>query len=324
MKAILVGDMHCVAEEIPECERLVGGIYDLAKEHQVPYVIFLGDQYHTFATVNVYVQDFWAKSLSLLKSVTQVIMLTGNHDQTGANTDEITHHALKPHAKDCLVVDKPMLVDGLALLPYYSKEAIWTDKLKSLDASKYHTIVSHQAYNGFHFENGLLIKDGFSLVTDKPVISGHIHKSQGKPGGTLWYPGSPRWRYLSDANEVKGVYLVDLDGFDTKVLGVMDSAGFCSPIYKFEITKDSPLPVIPKGRVTLDIKGSEAFVKEMVELYKDQCKIRTTIENVKPFYISSQKDVAEALNDYIAKKPPLNGSTQDLVFKEIKSRMASA
>jgi DNA repair exonuclease SbcCD nuclease subunit len=266
LQQLIIGDFHAVAEELPECRELAAFILQVVDEHKLEQVLFLGDQYHTHALVNVRVMEFWLWFFrEFEKRQVHVIALVGNHDQDGA--EESTAHAMLPHQHNITVVDRPSVLGGILHLPYYATEEAFqagiNQCLSSLDPLNT-VLICHQTFNGCMYENGFYSETGFNLdaVPFKRVISGHIHRPQNF--NKLWYPGSPRWRSISDANTERFIYLVDHQGGDYTIERI-DTSPYCRVIHHVEVTPESP--EIPdrneKDLFVLDVKGPAEWLEKM-------------------------------------------------------------
>lgn len=214
LRYLLVGDPHATVEELDDCEGLIDCIVDVFKtEDHIDAVVLLGDLHHNHAIVHVDVMAFWRRALyRLLETVSRVIIIRGNHD---APTSGSTAHALMSYAEipGVVVVDRPMVLDGIAFVPYTADREAFVAACKDLDVGKPppRTLICHQTFDGSRYENGFYAGDGIdpALVPQARVISGHIHAPQSF--GKVWYPGAPRWRTVSDANTERLVYVQEFD-----------------------------------------------------------------------------------------------------------------
>jgi DNA repair exonuclease SbcCD nuclease subunit len=314
-KVIVVGDFHCVAGELPECERLIEYIYSIQKIENAQKIIFLGDQYHSHANIHLYVLDFWHKTLKELKShFKDVICLVGNHDQPGGTPENIVQHAMKVHQHDVNVIDQPKVIDNVLYLPYYGTSDIFYKHLNSVK-EPYKGIVAHQTLEGAAYENGFYAKDGIN-VTDIPqwIVSGHLHKTQ-YIGKKVFYPGSPRWRQLTDANSNKYIWVMEL-GDDCKVLKKYDTSRVCTPIYHLELNQSSSLEKpTQEGNYVVDLHGSEKFIKDNIQSIKQWAKVRVYPEITTKLTVRESEGVHKSLFDYMDKMEIKNG-TNLTVLKE--------
>src|SRR5208282_3433609 len=72
-------------------------------------------------------------------------------------------------------------------------------------------LLCHQTFEGSQFENGFYAPEGVdqTLIPQKVVISGHIHNRQ--TVGKVTYIGTPRAVTANEANQDKGISILDTD-----------------------------------------------------------------------------------------------------------------
>ena len=211
-KILYVGDPHVQVSNLKDSQALMDYITQVAGEQDVDQITFLGDMFHTHAVVRVEVIDFWKRSLLNLSSLgKRIVCLVGNHDQPGSKEKEQEMNALIAFEDlDVFVVNKPYLDTdtNISYMPYYSSEEVFLEKAHILYENGNGCLIAHQTFTGAQYENGFFSEEGIdpALVPQQEIISGHIHKSQ--QVGKCFYPGTPKWDTMSDANQPKGLYVI--------------------------------------------------------------------------------------------------------------------
>jgi DNA repair exonuclease SbcCD nuclease subunit len=268
---LIVGDPHIKPDNIPESEKLLQFVKTKALENSVKTVVFLGDLFHTHRLIRMEVERFWIKWATQIGEIAKVILIVGNHDQPGDDQNEQVMSALDvlKEIKNVTVVDKPMEVDGISYFPHTSSDSKfkeWAEKTKT------DLLFCHQSFDGSQYENGFYAKDSLpldSISKFKKVICGHIHKSQEL--GNLWFPGTPKWDSLSDANENKGIWLFDTSSlnkifFSTEIV--------CSKIVSIELKENDDIPsILDNSRTYIKLIGSSSWIAKTAKVLKGKAKI---------------------------------------------------
>lgn len=199
-KCLLVGDVHATPDELDDCDKLVGLIEAELKSQvdKYDYLVFLGDQAHNHAVLNVHVLNFWKQTfLRLRPYVGQIVCLVGNHDLPG-NTGTNTINSMSTLDNLCLVVEDLIVLDDMLFVGYQHKNQSFIDICQKYSDVNY--VICHQTFNGARYENGFPALDGIDvelLPPNQKYLSGHIHTFD--VFGNITYIGAPRWRSLTDA-----------------------------------------------------------------------------------------------------------------------------
>jgi DNA repair exonuclease SbcCD nuclease subunit len=143
-----------------------------------------------------------------------------------------------------------------------------------------HTLICHATFDGAEYENGFYAPDGIDQykLNYKCIISGHVHKQADL--GKVWYPGTPRWLTSSDANEEKGIWIVEHTesedpGFEATIRSTYN---ICMPIVNIQWTEGEPEPTLPeRANTSIELIGSSSFVNRGKELFKGKAKLKTKI-----------------------------------------------
>lgn len=272
--SVVVGDPHTVADEIPECERLMRGAIAFAGAVGAVRLVVLGDLHHNHSTVRVEVVAFWKRVIAWARAAgLEVVFMVGNHDMS----NDRSCHILIAYP-EAVVVDRPTVIDQVLYLPYVH---VREDFVAMCQANPTRTVVCHQLFDGSTYENGFYCgEEGVdaALIPQDLVISGHIHKPQVL--GKVWYVGAPRWRIASDANEERRIYALTLD-VGGAMVGAQehDTAPYCRRIVHMQDTPDSPAAPPAPGPlvdVRVDVTGPTDYVRaRAADLEAMGCRVKT-------------------------------------------------
>lgn len=327
---LFVGDVHATPDSLEECWRLIEFVAETAEIHQVRRVVFLGDQYHNHALVHLEVMRFWMKAFEKLRldHGLKVWALVGNHDRPGDASSDA--HAMAPHQQHIIVAGHGGrgvalgngVHDHLILLGYFH------DPEKFLEAAQKHhyipTIVCHQTFVGALFENNWPAPDGIdqNLVPQKTIISGHIHTPQTL--GKVWYPGSPRWRTVGDANQDRGIWVVRFNEDGTIADREMFSTkNVCKPIYQLEDRPGAPAEVPDHGAIVVDVYGPTAYVlQRKAELEQRGIRVRGFAEDRQAVKVRESEGIKVAFDKYLASFEARGGTSAEVLMGMARERIS--
>ena len=218
-KILRVGDPHVQIKNLNDSRKLIDFIIKIAQENNVDKIEFLGDMFHTHAVVRVEIIDFWRQALLDIVMTTgkEAICLVGNHDQPGSKEKEQEMNALVSlrglHSL-VRIVDEPYVDPDtkIGYVPYHSDGDMFFKHAHELyTQGAINCVVAHQTFTGAQYENGFFSEDGIDPANapQTQIISGHIHKT--KQVGKCFYPGTPKWDTMSDANQEKGIWIFHHD-----------------------------------------------------------------------------------------------------------------
>lgn len=320
MLILRVGDPHVKINNLVESEKMMQFAVDTAIARKVDRVELLGDLLHTHAIVRVEILSFWSKWLKALNDQQfSTVVLVGNHDQIGDYSS--SQHALSVFKNSDLenitIVDKPMTMGEFAYMPYIHHAEDFYAQSNLLAESGAKVLVCHATFEGSKYDNGMYAPDGFDpdKVLFNMIISGHIHARQ--RFGKVIYPGTAKWDTNSDANEEKGFWLVNHDSEgNIKSEEFIDTSTVCSTIYSIEWKEGSEQPVIPQGRVTVELIGSSEWIKKQKEILKGKCGIKAKItDKARP----ERRNVGKGFVDFIGSNfDPIAGVTRDDIMEYMK------
>src|SRR5581483_9288 len=242
MKILRVGDPHVKVNNIKESEKLLKFIVWLAVEHKVDRIEILGDLFHTHSIIRLEVLRFWEEALIELANVCEVVVLVGNHDQTGDYSSSASaldvFQWIEDSKKNLKIVNIPTINGQFLYVPYIHDSARFVDVVNSLSGLA-KVLVCHQTFKGSKYESGMYTPDGIDVSLLSPqfihVISGHIHSRQ--EFGRVKYPGTPRWDTTADANQPKGLTIYVHSDSTGEIISeeYISTEGVCSPILQFSV-----------------------------------------------------------------------------------------
>jgi DNA repair exonuclease SbcCD nuclease subunit len=202
-----------------------------------------------------------------------------------------------------------MEMDGVLYVPYTSDPNLFIDTCSRSSAK---TVFCHQEFNGARYDNGFFTPHGAdpSKILQN-IISGHIHTPQSF--GNVWYPGSPRWRTISDANQQRGLWLLTIKGGEVTSKTSVPTDDICRRIWAISVSKgDAPNPSgwNKKDDYRLTIEGDPEFVSDMGAYYKEAApwvKIRTIIQDT-TVKVRESEGIPNAFRKYAVGFVPKNGT----------------
>jgi DNA repair exonuclease SbcCD nuclease subunit len=321
-KVLYVGDPHARPDCLDEMQRLVDYCYDIVAEEKCQYILFTGDQYHTHSIINLAVMAFWQRAFSQLSSRAAVIALVGNHDKSGVTGDD--NNAMMLHQYVKVIAEPELSPWGALLVPYIHDAKEFVRVCQAFHHLE--SLVCHQTFDGSKYENGFYASDGVdpNLIPQKHVISGHIHTPQ--EFGKVWYPGSPRWQTVADANTERAVWVVE-HADDGTILNrkPYPTKDVCKAIYRFEDRGelvDANL-ASTKATVYVDVFGTELYVKERQREYEDRgWRVRTFPETNRTMKVKESDGLAVAFTKFVEAYAAKNQTPPTRLLELAKTRIA--
>lgn len=329
MRFILVGDPHVSPNNIEDAQKLVDYAADLASDHKAT-LLFLGDLHHNHAVMHLKVHAFWTRffwNLEERDEPIKTIALVGNHDMAGDGSNTWTnslmaHKGWHEDPDRLIICDTPFVGGGILFIPYVKDNA---EFVKICNLYKTRVVFCHATFDGAAYENGFFAKDGIdqNLIPQKLVISGHIHRS-GRYG-KVWYPGSPRWLTLSDANQDKAIWYIEFDeNYNLINTIAYPTENVCRKIYHLEDRESSPISdcLDPNHTYHIDIYGSPAWIEQRTPTFKAQgAKIRTFKDQIKQIRVKESDGVDTAFQKWVSNYQPNYGSSPQELNELVKERL---
>lgn len=325
MRTLRVGDVHAKPEDLADCEALLAFVLKTAKEQRVQRIVFLGDQYHTHAIVNVEVQRFWLKWFEILTTEGfEVIALKGNHDAPGDKNS--LAHAMQVHRNQIKVIEGPTQIGDELFLPYFHDQLEFLQACKSFPGTS--RVTCHATFNGARFENGFYAKEALDpeLVPQKSIISGHIHTPASF--SKVWYPGSPRWQTIGDANISRAIWVEDDSGggecFSTddvlkRIWQLVEAEAEHAGAQLEELLN----PIKSSDRVVVNLQGSRAWCEQRklaVASVRQGIRFRTFFTDQHSVKVRESEGIAAAFLRHFEAYNPKNGTSKDILTKMVQER----
>lgn len=326
VKKVVVGDMHVQIKNLKDCNNLIDFIIQTAKENDINEVLFLGDLFHTHAVIRVEIIDFWKNAFQRFEiEGMKVVVLVGNHDQPGSREKEQEMNALNvfeddPITSGRIIINEPQIVGNIAYIPYMSNEEEFVKAAHKLyNEGATGLLVAHQTFTGAQYENGFFSEEGIdpALIPQEQILSGHIHMTQ--QIGKCFYPGTPKWDTMSDANQKKNIWI-----FEHHKSGVYGNKRWVStenvvtPITSYIVLEGEEIPELnPDARNHVVLEGKSSWITKMKKKLKNLANIK-----VKP---TDRKSIASAENSITLEKyletefEPIAGVSK----KEIKEHLVN-
>lgn len=303
MKVIYLGDPHVQISNLDESDALMCFIVDMVIKHKPDTIVILGDLFHNFAIVRTEILDFWKAWLDTLSESQPLVVMVGNHDLANSGNDKYKSNALSVfqlmRKKNLHIIENAQVHGPLGFVPYMHDQEEFIMLANGLREYGAKILVCHQDWNGSQYENGYFAPNGVN--PDKLgyplIIGGHIHKRQRFDKVIL--PGTARWLTASDANEPKGLWMVEHDDNTGLILSeeFIDTSHVCSPILKVIYEEGQVEPTIPdKARVTLSLIGSSVWVSAQKQKFKGKASITSKITDAKTTQV---RKTGSGLEDFI-------------------------
>ena len=321
---LICGDPHATRLDLPECRNLIDFIIKTAQENNISDIIILGDLFDKFSVIDSYVLHFWNESFNkMCGQGFQVYILRGNHDSPSAGLDNAPEHVLsvfKDRMPSLKIIDNTKTVNGIQFISHFYDHSLFLSKV-DLSAQ---SIYCHADINGVQYENGFYSKYGIDpdkLPKSVKIISGHVHKNQ--EWDNIWYPGSPRWRSISDSNEPKGIWIVEHEddgAFLSKTF--ISTESVCTPFYSFVLNPDSELQSFPnKGVIHIDLHGPRDWIEfKQKEFDGKGYKIRSFPES-KEIKIRESDGMIKAFDNYFDEFIPKYGTDKNELKELVEERV---
>lgn len=333
MSYLIVGDIHATPSELKECISLKTLILDVLVKNKIENVIFLGDQFNEHSILNTAVIDFWNSfivELDNINNLTHIYMIVGNHDFYSP-TIMFPHALISLKGVSKLVVfDKLMqIADSTAITPYSPDPNQFLEQIKSIENSNIKNIICHQTFNGAKYANGFYAKDAVDpKLVNFNIISGHVHTAHAFEN--VWYPGSPRWRTLSDANQDKFLYIVEFGSNGFGIKEKIPTYPTCRRIIKLVDQEGQPLDSTEhyNGETyntdfRVDIYGSQDYISNKVTTYKAclKARVRTFPTRLRSKKLTEADGISISFKKYCQSFVSPNKTDSSVLMKEAEGRL---
>jgi DNA repair exonuclease SbcCD nuclease subunit len=328
MKWLLVGDPHAVRAELGDLSLMRDQVLRLEKSQGIDHVVYLGDLYDNFGLKDVEVERFWQETFDAHRN--PAIAIVGNHDRPGDRSSSA--HALQTfRGIKSYIVDHPLVVESVGFIPFYftGDEFVSAANDKASGVCDTKVLICHQAVSGAKYDNGYPVEDtaDTSKVPQENVMSGHLHTAQSF--GKVWYPGSPRWRTVHDANKKKDLWVIS-----TNSDGVVSSKSFeseCSKLVHIKDPEDARAGVErlakPGDRLVVDIVGEKSYIEERRKYWADfgeKVRIRAMPTEKRATKVKESDGVESAFGKYQESFRSPRGTSNEVLKTLVKERFRHA
>lgn len=319
VRILCVGDVHTTKEELPDCQALLDFVLATANSTKPDFVLFLGDQHHNHSIVHVEVLDFWKRNLSKFEAARiSVAMLVGNHDRP--HNVNLKADSLPYQKEHCLVIDKPVIKEQFALVPWCPTHKEFVDAVGDYKG----VVLCHCTFDGAYYENGFYAPDGIPmdlLPGPSLFISGHIHTPSSFD--RVRYIGAPRWRTASDVNIDRNIVLYEID---EKVKATpFSTRGVCRALYHFDDCEGQEVKepaVIQPSKVTVNVYGSLEYVKIKSSIWTDKGYLVATFPTRQSKQTVRESDgIPQAISKHVNLFQPRFGTPTEVLTKMVSERV---
>ena len=257
-KILFIGDPHIRHSHLKDGVELLQWVESVAEAEKPDLVVNLGDTFDDHSVIRAEVLSIVNDHLMRLQAAKfPVIMVLGNHDMWKPNSNK--YHALEVFKgrKDLVVVDKTATINGVTYVPYLPDPADWPKDAKT------DIYVTHNTFIGADYGPSCA-KDGVDTaqVEADLVVSGHIHKRQLLKEGLIVYPGTPSSLTASDANQVKGLMILDSDTLEMRFI---DSPFPMWRTLEIDLSSSNNLELNEKDRWIVKLIGPRAEVNSFLQ-----------------------------------------------------------
>jgi DNA repair exonuclease SbcCD nuclease subunit len=296
----------------------------------VDYVVYLGDLYDNFGLKDLEVERFWQETFDAHRQ--EVIAIVGNHDRPGDKASQ-ANGLLAHRGNRTYICDHPFVVGQVGFIPYYhsGEEFVEAANDKASNVRDAKVLICHQAVVGAKYDNGFPAdgKADTSLVPQQTVISGHLHTAQSF--GKVWYPGSPRWRTVHDANKVKSLHVITTSDQTGEVLSDQAFPSACSKLVHLKETEGEEYEADTQGlgerdRLVVDLVGSKAFIEDRRKHWAgiEGTRIRAMPTEQRVSKVKESDGISVAFGKYQEQFKPPRGTSLEVLKKMAKERFTHA
>ena len=232
-------------------------------------------------------------------------VLVGNHDKKNQGNDDDHENSLSIFnlidSHNLFIIQRPVVFDCFAFVPYIHDKKRFVEESNTLKAHGAKVLICHSEFDGGQYDNGFYIPNGVKPeeLNYDLVISGHIHTRS--TIGKVRHPGTPRWMTASDANQEKGLWLVDFDLNTGSILHeeFLDTSHVCTPIYAYQFKEGDNPPEIPEGsKASVELIGSSEWISKQKANFKGKASISSKItDKTKP----NNRKVGNSLEHFVNK-----------------------
>jgi len=212
MKILFIGDPHLRINDFDQSIRLLRWIESTIRDLKPDLVCNLGDTFHNHAVLRSELIKEFADHIVNVTETAPYWYVLGNHDQYKPKDSK--YHALQSfiNFKNFTVFDSITHLEdlGITIVPY-------VQNFDDFPLETQRICITHNTFIGADY--GFRREDcgvDADRVSADIIISGHIHKRQNF--GKVIYPGTPVAHNASEADETKGLLLVDTSSLQSEFI----------------------------------------------------------------------------------------------------------
>lgn len=288
MNILRLGDPHVMPSNTDESDALLSLVASKAIEHKIDRIEIEGDLFHTHNIIRLEVLEFWDQWLDRLSDICEVVVLVGNHDQSGDYKGGYSALTIfqRLKKKNLKIIETAQVLGVFGYMPYIHDNAKFVELANGLAEAGATVLVSHTTYEGSKYESGIYCPSGVDPgridSRIKHLFSGHIHTEQ--EFERVLYVGTARWLTNADANRRKGFWVYK-HADDGSVIDrcYIDTSAVCVPIIGVEYSENDPNPPLltPGAKNLVLLRGSSEWVSKAKLELKGKCSISTKITDTK-------------------------------------------
>ena len=293
MKRIAIADIHLseyktdkiVEDNYPrrlyEIILTLRKLCEYARSNKIKHIDILGDLHSDKNIIYTDAQNAFKRILDDNQDITFSI-IAGNHDLSSTgDTATATIEVFDKYPNVKCYVDKPQIVDNIAILPYSHNMITYLKEMKREDI-----LLSHFGLSEAVLQSGISIVTNIKMkdLDDKfeLVLLGHYHKPQELKSRScsLYYVGCPVHFNWNDKNEDKRFIVYDTETIEVisvpinwitqfKEYTINDKTDYANLLEEIKSEKEKGNKVRVRGLVKLDKEFQTKFNKEDVVIIDD-------------------------------------------------------
>jgi DNA repair exonuclease SbcCD nuclease subunit len=289
-RILRVGDPHILISNLSDSNKLIESVFNYSIKNNITHIEFLGDLFHNHAVMRLEILNFWKNAFKKLSEIpdVRIIAIAGNHDMVGGKADGMVPTALDTLQTDKVkIVNKPygLKINDISILymPYYNDHIKYLKDCEDMYRLGYtDLLVAHQTFTGAQYASGFYADDGIdpASLPQTNIISGHIHTTQ--QIGKCFYPGTPKWDGINDANQEKGFWVFEhkKDTYNKKLINTQE---IVTKYVKYTVKEGEEIPDLdPKNKNYLELVGSSSWVVSIKKKIKDSSiAVKSTITDAR-------------------------------------------
>ena len=330
-KILFVGDLHCQKNNLAERELLFKYIGEILSKNEVSSICFLGDIFNTHDVLKVETA-FEVRRMFKSLNFKNIDILVGNHDfstPTAVNLSNSVKLSLNDIGN---VIDTPIFTGDRLYLPFIGNNEDFVSICNDYKDKK--ILICHQTFDSAKFENNFTAPNGVdqSLIPQKIIISGHIHKRQVLKGrdNVVFYLGTPAALNANEENENKFITILDIE---TMKFHDFSTDHIMKRFISIEINEECDSLIVARkddwkinDDIRIYVKGTENFYEKVLEVNKDLVNVKF-IPNLKKQFDkkidieNSRESIDQSFFKYVHEIHDISNDFREEVWKTLLSQI---